>query len=113
MSFQIKRVYEPAKPADGIRVLVDRLWPRGVSKKKARLDHWMKDVAPSSRLRTWFGHRPERFAEFRKRYRKEIAGNNAVSELRKLGKRKRVTLLYGARDPKMNEAAVLMAVLKR
>jgi uncharacterized protein YeaO (DUF488 family) len=113
MSFQIKRVYEPAKPSDGIRVLVDRLWPRGVSKAKAKLDHWMKDVAPSPQLRTWFGHKPERFAEFRKRYREELAANPAVAELRKLGKNRRVTLLYGARDPKINQAVVLQAALKR
>jgi uncharacterized protein YeaO (DUF488 family) len=113
MSFQIKRIYEPAKPTDGIRVLVDRLWPRGVSKTKAKLDHWMKDVAPSSQLRAWFGHKPERFAEFRKRYREEIAANPAVAELRKLGKKKRVTLLYGAHDPKINQAVVLLAALKR
>lgn len=113
MSFQIKRVYEPAKPSDGIRVLVDRLWPRGVSKARARLDYWMKDIAPSPELRRWFGHKPERFAEFRKRYRKEIAGNEALAELRKLGKRRRVTLLYGARDTEHNEAAVLQAELTR
>jgi uncharacterized protein YeaO (DUF488 family) len=113
VSFRIKRIYEPAEPDDGLRVLVDRLWPRGISKAKARLDHWMKDVAPSSRLRAWFGHRPERFAEFRKRYRKEIAGNETLAELRKLGKRRRVTLLYGARDPEMNQAAVLLDILER
>jgi uncharacterized protein YeaO (DUF488 family) len=113
VSFQIKRVYEPAKPGDGLRVLVDRLWPRGVSKAKAKLDHWMKDVAPTPGLRTWFGHKPERFAEFRKRYREELAANPAVGELRKLGKRRRVTLLYGARDPKINQAVVLLAALKR
>jgi uncharacterized protein YeaO (DUF488 family) len=113
MSFQIKRVYEPARPADGTRVLVDRLWPRGVSKSKAKLDHWMKEVAPSPALRTQFNHRPERFADFRKRYREELAANPAVGELRKLGKKRRVTLLYGARDPKINHAVVLLAALKR
>jgi uncharacterized protein YeaO (DUF488 family) len=113
MAFQIKRVYEPAEPADGIRVLVDRLWPRGVTKSKAHLDHWMKEIAPSPQLRLWFGHRPERFAEFKKRYRSEIKGNPAVAELRKLGKGARVTLLYGARDPEMNQAAVLQTILKQ
>jgi uncharacterized protein YeaO (DUF488 family) len=113
VSFRIKRVYEPATSADGIRVLVDRLWPRGVSKTKAKLDHWMKEVAPSPALRMRFNHRPERFAEFRKHYREELAANRAVGELRKLGKRKRVTLLYGARDPKINHAVVLLAALKR
>jgi uncharacterized protein YeaO (DUF488 family) len=113
MAFQIKRVYEPAEPSDGIRVLVDRLWPRGVTKSKARLDHWMKEIAPSPQLRLWFGHRPERFAEFKRRYRSEIKGNPAVAELRSLGKGARVTLLYGARDPEMNQAAVLQAILKQ
>jgi uncharacterized protein YeaO (DUF488 family) len=112
MTFEIKRVYEPAASSDGVRVLVDRLWPRGVSKAKAHLDHWMKDVAPSPRLRQWFGHRPERFAEFKKRYRKEINGSAQLVELRRLGRGARVTLLYGARDPEMNQAAVLQTILK-
>jgi uncharacterized protein YeaO (DUF488 family) len=112
MTFEIKRVYEPAAPSDGVRVLVDRLWPRGVSKSKAHLDEWMKDVAPSPQLRQWFGHKPERFAEFKARYRKEIKGNSQLAELRKLGRGARVTLLYGARDPEMNQAAVLQAILK-
>jgi uncharacterized protein YeaO (DUF488 family) len=99
MTFQIKRVYEPAKPSDGIRVLVDRLWPRGVKKATAHLDYWMKDVAPSPRLRLWFGHRRERFAEFGKRYKKELNGNAELAELRKLGRGALITLLYGARDP--------------
>ena len=107
MTFQIKRVYEPAKSSDGIRVLVDRLWPRGIKKSDARLDHWMKDVAPSPRLRLWFDHKPERFTEFSKRYKKELVGNPAVPELRKLGKGALVTLLYGARDPQVNHAVVL------
>jgi uncharacterized protein YeaO (DUF488 family) len=113
MTFAIKRVYEPAAPSDGIRVLVDRLWPRGVSKSKARLDHWMKDIAPSPKLRLWFGHRPERFAEFKKRYAKEIDGNPKLAELRRLGKGAVVTLLYGARDPEMNQAAVLQSMLRK
>jgi uncharacterized protein YeaO (DUF488 family) len=113
MTFAIKRVYEPAAPSDGIRVLVDRLWPRGVSKSKAHLDHWMKDIAPSPKLRLWFGHRPERFAEFKKRYAKEIDGNPMLAELRRLGKGAVVTLLYGARDPEMNQAAVLQAILRK
>jgi uncharacterized protein YeaO (DUF488 family) len=112
MTFGIKRVYEPAAQSDGVRVLVDRLWPRGVSKSKARLDEWLKDVAPSPRLRQWFGHRPERFVEFKKRYVKELAGNPEVAELRGLGRRAHVTLLYGARDPQVNHAVVLQSVLK-
>jgi uncharacterized protein YeaO (DUF488 family) len=113
MTFRIKRVYDPATPSDGIRVLVDRLWPRGVSKAKAHLDYWMKDVAPSPPLRLWFDHRPERFAEFGKRYKKELVGNPALAELRKLGRGKVVTLLYGARDPDVNHATVLQSVLGR
>jgi uncharacterized protein YeaO (DUF488 family) len=112
MTFKIKRIYEPAAPSDGARILVDRLWPRGVSKSKAHLDDWMKDIAPSPRLRQWFGHRPERFAEFKKRYVKELSGNPDVAELRGLGRRARVTLLYGARDPQVNHAVVLKTVLK-
>ena len=113
MAFQIKRVYEPAKSSDGIRVLVDRLWPRGVKKTTAHLDYWMKDVAPSPRLRLWFGHRPERFAEFGKRYKKELSGNPELAELRKLGRSALVTLLYGARDPQVNHALVLQSVLRK
>ena len=113
MTFQVKRVYEPAAPSDGVRVLVDRLWPRGVKKSKAHLDHWMKDIAPSPGLRLWFGHRPERFAEFKKRYAKEIDGNPRLAELRQLGKGAVVTLLYGARDPEMNQAAVLQNILRK
>jgi len=113
VSFKIKRIYEPAETSDGVRILVDRLWPRGLSRQKAKLDHWMKEIAPTPGLRTWFNHKPERFAEFRKRYKEELATNPALAELRKLGTRKRVTLLYGARDPEINHATVLQATLAR
>jgi uncharacterized protein YeaO (DUF488 family) len=113
MSFRIKRIYETALPTDGLRVLVDRLWPRGVAKVDAHLDQWMKEVAPSPALRTWFAHDPERFAEFGRRYRAELKDNAAVAVLRKLGSRKRVTLLYAAHDPEVNHALVLCAWLKR
>jgi uncharacterized protein YeaO (DUF488 family) len=106
----IKRVYEPPSPKDGTRILVDRLWPRGVSKAMAALDGWNKDVAPSPRSRKWFDHRPERFAEFTKRYRAELARNPAVAELCVLNGR--VTLVYGARDPAIIHAVVLAKVLK-
>jgi uncharacterized protein YeaO (DUF488 family) len=112
ISFQIKRIYDKPDPDDGVRILVDRLWPRGVKKTSAKLDHWLKDVAPSPALRTWFGHKPENFAKFSARYRKEMATNPAVPELRKLGRGKTVTLLYGARDPKVNHAVVLLSVLR-
>ncbi|HXE10047.1 MAG TPA: DUF488 domain-containing protein [Verrucomicrobiae bacterium] len=108
MAFQIKRIYEPASASDGYRVLVDRLWPRGVSKEKATLDGWLKEVAPSPPLRVWFGHEPERFAEFKARYETELADNPAVTELRRLTEEHpTVTLLYAAHDPKVNHAVVL------
>jgi uncharacterized protein YeaO (DUF488 family) len=113
MPFQIKRIYDARQPSDGKRVLVDRLWPRGVKKVDAHLDEWIKDVAPSTNLRTWFGHDPERFAEFRRRYKAELKGNTAVRDLRALGKRSKVTLLYAAHDPKVNHAIVLKSVLGR
>ncbi|HEY3732154.1 MAG TPA: DUF488 family protein [Steroidobacteraceae bacterium] len=112
MPFTIKRIYEPAHTGDGRRVLVDRLWPRGVSKSRARLTAWMKQVAPSRALRVWFGHRPERFANFARRYRRELAGNRALGELRRLGRGTAVTLVYAARDPKINHAVVLQSVLR-
>jgi uncharacterized protein YeaO (DUF488 family) len=112
MAFHIKRVYEPAKTTDGTRVLIDRLWPRGVKKSEAHLAFWMKEVAPSPRLRIWFGHKPERFAEFSRRYKLELASNAALAELRKLGKGTPVTLVYAAHDPAVNHAVVLQSVLR-
>jgi uncharacterized protein YeaO (DUF488 family) len=113
MSFQIKRIYDTTLPTDGIRVLVDRLWPRGVKKTQAHLDHWMKDIAPSPPLRLWFNHEPERFKEFGRRYVRELKGNPGIGELRRLGRSRRVTLLYGARDPEVNHALVLQSILRR
>jgi uncharacterized protein YeaO (DUF488 family) len=109
----IKRVYDPPAPGDGMRILVDRLWPRGVRKDDAALDLWAKEIAPSPSLRTWFDHRPERFAEFKRRYRAEFDTNPARTDLlaQIRGKRK-VTFLYGARDPAMNQAVVLAEILK-
>src|SRR5215475_5126800 len=104
MTFAIKRIYEPVSPKDGIRVLVDRLWPRGIKKADAHLAHWLKDLAPSPALRVWFGHKPERFSEFRERYEAELAGNPALTELHKLGSKRPVTLLYAAHDPAVNHA---------
>lgn len=112
MAVSIKRIYDPAASADGTRILVDRLWPRGVSKARAKLALWMKEVAPSPRLRIWFNHRPERFSKFSRRYKEELAGNPAVAELRKLARREHVTLLYAAHDPKINHAAVLQSILR-
>jgi uncharacterized protein YeaO (DUF488 family) len=104
----IKRIYEPAAGGDGLRVLVDRLWPRGVSKEDAALDLWLKDVAPTPDLRTWFGHEPERFEEFSIRYREELESNPALDRLLDMARDAEVvTLLYGARDPECNHAVVL------
>lgn len=105
---QIKRVYDKPTKDDGMRVLVDRLWPRGVSHEEAALDLWLKEIAPSPELREWFGHKPERFEEFTQRYHHELAENPAVDTLRALVKDKpRVTLLFGAKDPQVNHAVVL------
>jgi uncharacterized protein YeaO (DUF488 family) len=102
----IKRAYEAPAAADGRRVLVDRLWPRGVSKAEAKLDDWLKDVAPSSDLRRWFGHDAERWPEFRRRYRAELQANPAAEALRRLADGP-LTLVYGARDTEHNDAVVL------
>lgn len=112
--YGIKRVYEGAGEEDGFRVLVDRLWPRGLSKEKARVDLWFKDTAPSNELRKWFGHDPAKWDEFKKRYLAELRDNGgAVEELRHaLRGKKKVTLLYGARDEEHNEAVVLRDFLK-
>jgi uncharacterized protein YeaO (DUF488 family) len=112
MTFQIKRVYEPASPKDGTRILVDRLWPRGLKKSDTQLASWMKEIAPSPALRQWFGHQPERFSEFRRRYTAELRKNPAFPELRRLGRGQQVTLLYGAHDPEVNHAAVLLSALR-
>ncbi|WP_074261178.1 DUF488 domain-containing protein [Agromyces cerinus] len=109
MGFVIKRVYDRAEASDGYRVLVDRLWPRGVSKERAELDLWDKDVAPSPELRTEWHHNRERFDEFAERYRGELDANDAARALVALGEEHdRVTLLFGARDEQVNHAAVLI-----
>lgn len=112
MSVRIKRVYEEPAADDGERILVDRLWPRGISKEKADFEEWMKDVAPSTALRKWFDHRPERWAEFQTRYRAELNDNPALDDLRKRVAVGAVTLLYGSRNTEFNHAAVLAEVLK-
>ena len=105
---RIKRVYEPPSREDGYRVLVDRLWPRGLSKADAGLDLWLKDVAPSTELREWFHHDPTRDAEFTARYRAELDGNPAMETLREVAREHPViTLLYAARDTQANQAVVL------
>ncbi len=108
----LKRVYLPADAGDGVRVLVDRLWPRGVSKARAALASWNKDIAPSTELRQWFGHEPARWQGFCEKYRAELKGNpEAVKALRVLARQGPVTLLFGARDEAHNEAVVLRELL--
>lgn len=113
MTIRIKRVYEPPGNADGQRVLVDRIWPRGVCREGAALDLWLKDIAPSTALRKWFGHDPSRFAAFRDRYRQELKENpQPVAELAALARKGDVVLLYSAHDEKNNQAEVLAEYLK-
>jgi len=112
----IKRVYEQPETSDGKRILVDRLWPRGLSKEKAQLALWLKEVAPSDELRRWFGHDPEKFAEFRSRYKAELSSGAAkekLDELRALAQQEPVTLLFAARDTAHNNAVVLRDELLR
>ena len=111
---QIKRAYEDPDDRDGIRILVDRLWPRGLTKAKARVDLWMKEVAPSTELRKWFGHDPARWAEFKARYLVELKKNHEQFEILKqqVGKGT-TTLLYGAKDEEHNEAVILLQLLQK
>ena len=110
--FRLKRVYEPAASEDGMRVLIDRLWPRGLTKEKAAVDHWIKDIAPSAALRKWFGHDPDRWTEFRRRYKEELRQHTALlDQIRDLASGGTVTLLFGAHDEEHNDAVVLREVL--
>jgi uncharacterized protein YeaO (DUF488 family) len=112
---KLKRVYAAPDSRDGYRVLVDRLWPRGVSKEKAHIELWMKEIAPSDRLRKWFAHDPERWDEFQKRYREELRTRTGlIKQLRQLEKKHRtLTLTYGAHDEEHNQAVVLRSVLEK
>lgn len=114
--FKIKRIYDEESPDDGKRILVDRLWPRGISKERADLYQWNKDITPSPELRKWFGHLPERFEEFKAKYIYELDHSPdkiaAVNALIELGKNNTVTLLYGAKDPKINHAIILLNYLE-
>jgi uncharacterized protein YeaO (DUF488 family) len=110
---QIKRIYDPAEESDGYRVLVDHVWPRGISHERARLDEWARELAPSDELRTWFSHVPERFGEFRTRYRDELAAHSDLLEtLRERASNGRLTIVYAARDREHNNAAVLAELLR-
>jgi uncharacterized protein YeaO (DUF488 family) len=114
MAVRLKRAYEPAERSDGYRVLVDRIWPRGVSKEQARLDEWARELAPSSELRRWFGHDPAKFEEFRRRYRDELAAQEEkLRELRGRARNGTLTLVYSARDTEHNDAVVLAELLRR
>jgi uncharacterized protein YeaO (DUF488 family) len=111
VNVMLKRAYEPPTKTDGERILVDRLWPRGLAKAKAGIDLWLKDIAPSTELRQWFGHEPEKWPEFKKRYRAELKSNPALAELQALSRRGKITLVYAARDQLHNEAVVLKQLL--
>ena len=113
MQIRLKRAYEKAGAQDGIRILVDRLWPRGVSKSDAAIDAWMKEIAPSTGLRKWFGHDPSRWEEFVRRYRAELdAHRDVIAEMQEYVRKGRVTLVYGARDETHNHARVLKQYLE-
>ena len=112
MTIKLKRVYEAPAKADGTRILVDRLWPRGLSKEKAHVDLWLKEVAPSTELRTWFAHDPAKWAEFQTRYHAELKQNpDQIALLKQALAKGPATLLYGAKDEEHNEAIVLQKLL--
>jgi uncharacterized protein YeaO (DUF488 family) len=112
LEIKIKRAYAEPAAGDGKRLLIDRLWPRGLSKENAKIDRWFKEVAPSGELRKWYGHEPEKFSEFRHRYRKELTSGKAFSTLLEyLKEEPEVSLLFAAKDPETSNAAVLAEVL--
>jgi uncharacterized protein YeaO (DUF488 family) len=115
MTIKLKRVYLKPAPSDGCRILVDRLWPRGLSKAKARVDHWLRDIAPSTALRKWYGHDPDRWAEFQRRYRAELkAEKEGLGEMKALLKQHRsVTFLFSSKEERLNNAAALKAYLRK
>jgi uncharacterized protein YeaO (DUF488 family) len=114
LDIRLKRAYEPAARTDGYRVLIDRLWPRGVSRQQAMLDSWEKELSPSAELRQWFGHEPGRFQEFRRRYIEELRGERArLAALRRRAREGTLTLVYSAQDTEHNDAVVLAEVLRR
>jgi uncharacterized protein YeaO (DUF488 family) len=113
LKIKIKRVYEDVANNDGYRILVDKIWPRGVKKEDAKLDEWNKDLAPSDELRKWFDHDPDKFDEFSERYKKELKDQKKEQErIKEISKDKRICLLYGAKDEKNNQAVVLKEVLE-
>jgi uncharacterized protein YeaO (DUF488 family) len=113
MTIKIKRAYEQPTPEDGTRILMDRLWPRGLTKEKARVDLWLKEIAPSTELRKWFGHDPARWIEFKRRYRAELKQKKElIAQLKAEGKKGPVTLVYGAKDEQHNDAVALLEALR-
>lgn len=113
MAIHLKRAYEPSAPEDGFRILVDRLWPRGIARDAAHVDLWLKEIAPSTELRKWFAHDPEKWAEFRKRYAEELDSRPAeVERLAECVRRGAVTLVYGAKDQQHNQAVALKEYLE-
>lgn len=115
MPVEVKRAYEKASTADGYRVLADRLWPRGISKANLKIDEWMKDIAPSAELRKWYGHEPEKWPEFRKRYRAELQkppASDLLEQLRKRARKEKVTLVIGARDAEHANGAVIAEMIQ-
>lgn len=113
-SIRIKRIYEEAYDQDGHRILIDRLWPRGVSKEKAKLHDWKKEIAPSEKLRKWFDHDPDKFEEFSKKYKKELKNKSEeINAVREIAKEHRVSLLYGAKDENHNHAIILKEFLEK
>ncbi|MEJ2552724.1 MAG: DUF488 domain-containing protein [Gammaproteobacteria bacterium] len=113
MKIRLKRVYDPPTPEDGYRVLVDRIWPRGLGKDRAKIDLWLKDIAPSTALRRWFNHDPEKWHEFERRYRRELAGlSDLLDQVKGRAKASRVTLLYAAKNTRYNNAVALKSFLE-
>ena len=109
---KIRRIYDPASPDDGKRIYIDRLWPRGMKKEEVQIDEWLKEISPSDALRKWFGHDPSRYAEFKRRYTKELENHlETLERIREEGKKETVTLLFSAKDVQHNNATVLRELL--
>ena len=109
---KIKRVYDPVSPDDGKRVLVDRLWPRGIKKEKAQIDEWLKEISPSNELRKWYSHDPVKWAEFKKRYEKELVGkSDLLKKIKAESKKQTVTLLFSTKELELNNAVALREIL--